>query len=153
MHPKAEQYIATAKQDFLMREGLTQKAYSPFDHYTDGYPESYYDKKTDKVYYYKTVPISVTDEEFEQLKEASKYGGTQKEENSNGVSVALKVIAWIIFIGGFIIGIVLGDESGSRNEFDFVAALSCWATTFVSGIIFLGFAEIIRLLHDIKHKL
>lgn len=157
MHPVGEKYVAKARHDFLMREGLTERQYSPYTHYTEEFPECQYDSKTDVTVYYRNVPIAVTEEEFWRLREASKYGKTEKEETSNGVSIALKVIAWIIFVGGFIIGLVLGAEGGSsygsRNEFDFVAAVSSWATAFVSGIIFLGFAEIIKLLNDIKNRL
>ncbi len=157
MNPIAEKYIAAAKHDFLMREGLTRKEYSPYTHYTDEYPECQYDSKTDTTLYYRVVPISVSEEEFWELREASKYREVKKEESSNGVSIALKVIAWIIFIGGLILGLVLGSESGSsyssRDEFDFLTALSSWATSFVSGMIVLGFAEIIKILNDIKYRL
>ena len=66
-------------------------------------------------------------------------------------------MAWIIFIGGLIAGIVLGNVDVSYSyytykEFSFAIALTYWAISFISGMVFLGFAEIIQLLSDIKEK-
>jgi len=60
-----------------------------------------------------------------------------------------KVIAWLTYIFGFIAGFVLAYDG---YEFVFSAALIYWAGTFVSGTVFLGFAEIIDLLHKLNSK-
>lgn len=70
--------------------------------------------------------------------------------SKNTISSVLKVIAWIILIVGFIVGIVLGRDQ--FDDFSFGLALSYWITY---GIAFLGIysvAEIIQILHDIREK-
>lgn len=61
-------------------------------------------------------------------------------QNNNPVASALKVMAFLVYIGGFITGIVMGD------------AIIYWFVAFFSGTTILGFAEIIQLLNDIKNK-
>ena len=107
-----------------------------------------------KPIYYKLQPIEVTDEEYLKIKEI--YDNKQKQAhsssngtNSNGVATALNIIALIIFILGFIAGIALGI---AERKFSFTTLITCWVSAFVSGMIFLGFAEIIKLLNDIKHQ-
>ena len=68
------------------------------------------------------------------------------------ISVVAKVIGFIPIIG-FIAGIVLGVEAADLYEdFAFSVAFVYWATALISGTLFLGFAEIIKLLNDIKNK-
>lgn len=78
----------------------------------------------------------------------------KKSPQKNTMSSVLTVIAWITFIGGFISGIVLARDSYSHTDavFSFTVALTYWAVSFISGIFILGFAEIIKLLNDIKNK-
>ena len=38
------------------------------------------------------------------------------------------------------------------DKFSLTTALICWSISFVSGMMFLGFAEVIQLLTDIKYK-
>lgn len=67
---------------------------------------------------------------------------------NNLVSTIFKVLAWIVFIGGFIAGILLGKDS--NGDFSFGVALVYWTAFFVAGMIYYGFAEIIQLLTDIR---
>jgi hypothetical protein len=64
----------------------------------------------------------------------------------NSISIALKVIGWIIISIGIILSLVL--MSSDIRMF--------WITILpyvVVGIVFLGFAEVIRLLHEINKKI
>ena len=104
--------------------------------------------------YYKMVPIDVTDEEYEEIK---KYLKIKVETENNPIASALTVIAWILFIGGFVAGIALGmvEVEGyyySHTEFSFAVAFIYWCIALISGTMFLGFAEIIKLLDAIKNK-
>ncbi len=72
-----------------------------------------------------------------------------KEKKSNPVASLLKIIAALIFIGGFIAGIAMGS---AEREFSLQIAATYWGAFLVSGSMFLGFAEIIALLQDIKDK-
>jgi hypothetical protein len=74
---------------------------------------------------------------------------------TNGVATALRVIAWITYIGGFIAGLILGNvDTGyyGLTEFSFSVAIIYWVAAFISGTVFLGFAEIISLLQRIVDK-
>lgn len=67
------------------------------------------------------------------------------------------MIAWIVYVAGFIVGIVQGNVEvqgtfNNRTEFSFVITLTYWSIALISGTMFLGFAEIIKLLNKIKNK-
>ncbi len=72
----------------------------------------------------------------------------------NGVAKALRILAWIVFIGGAIMGIILGNVENSYGytSFNIAVAIIYWVAAFISGMMFIGFAEIIKLLEDIKNK-
>ena len=68
----------------------------------------------------------------------------------NPVANIFKGLAWIVFFGGFIVGMFLGkDEYG---DFSVGIALIYWSAFFVVGMLYYGFAEIIQLLTDIRDK-
>lgn len=143
------------KNRLLLSKGLFEKVYSESDNYDANYPFS--DWKDGKTYYYKKSPIEITDSEYEKLKELCE-SDEQKEEESNAVASTLQVIATLIFIGGFIAGIALGFVEVTKGnyftytttEFSFPVALTYWAASFISGMLFIGFAEVIKLLNSIK---
>lgn len=101
--------------------------------------------------YFKTVPIEVSDEEYAEI---LKYQKNSKRGAKNAVSVVFKVMAWIIFIGGFLAGIVLATalEYDVGGGFSFAIALAYWVMALVSGMAFFGFGEIIQLLTDIRNE-
>jgi len=67
--------------------------------------------------------------------------------NPNQIASVLKAIAWITFLLGFIAGIIIAIYAET-----IVAGLLYWFAAFISGIIFLGFAEIIDLLQRLVDK-
>ena len=73
-----------------------------------------------------------------------------ESDTKNGIASLIKVIAWLDFVGWFIIGIVLGR--GLYGDFSFFSCLLYWVIGLVSGVMLLGFAEIIQLLHTINQK-
>ena len=132
------------KQKILFDAGLYEKVY--VDEYDD---ETFceYDDTAQAQAYYKMAPVKVTDEEFEEIK---KYIEPQDIENDkNPIATILKVIAVIVYIAGFIASFFLGvDRYGDVSAMVMV----WWIVFFISGTIYLGFAEIIQLLEDIKKK-
>lgn len=132
-----EKYEET-KQQTLIDLDLYEIVYSPDNKYNDEYPEQEWETKK----YYKKVPIDITDEEYQEVK---KYLEKETNVKSHSVAMALNVIAWIIYIVGFLAGI-------SAIESSFTLAFIYWFVSFISGTMFLGFAEIIRLLNTIKNK-
>ena len=123
----------------LIDLGLSEKEYSPSGNLSDEYPE--YDRETKS--YYKLKAIAVTDEEFEKIK---KYAG-KKEDNvsSNGIATTLTTIAWITYIAGFSVGLVMIEVLEWY-------ILLIWLAAFLSGTVYLGLAEIIKLLTQIRDK-
>lgn len=172
MHPRVVEYIterqAEIKQDnekekqrFLLREGLFEKVYSPDGHANAEYAYSEWNESEKCYVYYKRVPLEVTDEEFEEMKKV--YREKRRETSmsdaltsQNPIATLLTVIAWVSYIGLFIAGIALGrHEVGTyytRTEFSLALALPYWIAGLVSGTLFLGFAEVIKLLTDIKQQ-
>ncbi len=166
MHEKLKEYFEKEKElrekkekelreAILIKEGIYEKVYSENNERTEEYNQFEYNSSgTGK--YFKYQPIEITDEEYMQIKEI--YDNKHKLEppSSNGVANALTVIAWIIFVVGFIAGICFANvEVGTYvtyEEFSFAIALIYWLVAFASGTMFLGFAEIIKLLNDIKNK-
>lgn len=167
MNKKLEKFLATkketerklqekTKQDTLIDLGLFEKVYSPNNAYSDEYCFSEMDSDNQTSKYYKKVAIEITDEEYQEVKKYAKV----KEPIENPIAMALTIIAWVIFIGGFFAGIILGIEEVEKGyyytytetEFSFAVALTYWGISLVSGTMFLGFAEIIKLLEAIKRK-
>lgn len=127
------------KDKLLIDLGLSEKEYLPSGNLSDEYPE--YDRETKS--YYKLKAIAVTEEEFEKIK---KYAG-KKEDNvsSNGIATILTVIAWITYAAGFMAGLALFEMLEWY-------ILLIWLAAFLSGTVYLGFAEIIKLLTQIRDK-
>ena len=77
----------------------------------------------------------------------------------NKIAKILKTIAWWTFGLGFIIGFFASSvevpsftsnfEYVTNTEFSLTILLAIWGSSFVSGMLFLGFAEIIELLQTL----
>lgn len=162
MHEKVQEFLNKRKEEEklkfekikakkLIELGLYEKEYAPDNKYSEEYSCSEWDS-SNSTKYYKIKPFEVTDEEYEEIKKYSLdgYGEVKRDGNSTDVIVKIiKVVAYIVFVVGFISGIVLGvDEYGDISGMMIV----WWSLFFIYGIIMLGFAEIIKLLHDIKNK-
>lgn len=81
------------------------------------------------------------EESFDFVVKIKSEGG----DTENGVASAIRILALITIIGGLILGFILGKDP-YYDEFSFALAVVYWAAGIVTGIILLGFAEIIRLL-------
>ena len=163
MHPKIDDFLCAKaleeikneeekKNSLLIELGLYEKAYVPDDEQNDEYTYCEYDEANSVNRYFKKVPIEVTDEEYEQIK---KYAVQEKKDTSilsNGQNIfatLLTAVAWIIYISGFICGTVLGVDRYGDPTF---MILVYWIAGFVIGTVYYAFAEIIRLLSEIKNK-
>lgn len=155
MNEKVAKFLEKEKRKNLINLGLYDKIYAPDNIQTDEYPLSEWDNTVLIRKYYKAVPFKVTDEEYQQiikLSQKPKVLPTSKPDK-NTIAKFLTVIAWITFICGFIAGIIwgnlLGDGEGALVGFIFM--LLFWFAAFISGTLFLGFAEIIELLDTIRY--
>lgn len=135
------------KQKTLIELGLFEKVYSPDDNYSEEYSCCEWDSANSTNKYYKKVTVEITDEEYQEVK---KYSDLKNNDNDkNPIATILKVIAVIVYIAGFIASFFLGvDRYGDISAMVMV----WWIVFFISGTIYLGFAEIIQLLEDIKKK-
>lgn len=73
--------------------------------------------------------------------------------NENTIGGILKAIGILILIAGTIGSLVIAGGDGYRYEFSFLRFVLPEIGTIISGMMFLGFSEIIQLLQDIKNKL
>jgi hypothetical protein len=74
---------------------------------------------------------------------------------TNKITIMLIITALIIYIGGFFIGLVLGNTGGEFSGlaiFSFNEALIYWFPAFIIGTVLLGFAEIINLIQKKDNK-
>ncbi|HOB34340.1 MAG TPA: hypothetical protein PKL39_01185 [Bacillota bacterium] len=150
MHEKVKQFVERQEREKVKRReqhlinlGLVEKVYS--DSWHRDYP--HWDSIKQK--YCKLVPIDVTDEEYalicSYVKEGEKGPG-----KTNLVATVLKVIGWVILVGGFLAGLILA--SLYNYGFDWAIAIGYWEFALLSGIIFLALAEIIALLQVLVNK-
>jgi len=174
MNPKLEKYlfekreerqnlINQKKNELLLREGLYEEVLvgrGQVESYEKNV-ESKWNFSTGEFEYFKQIPIKISDEEYEVLKEVCAPLEEEVLDNTvNKIGIALTVIAYVVYLCGFILGIVMGNvevEGGylytySYTEFSFAIAVVYWAVSLISGTMFLGFAEIIKLLDAIKRK-
>jgi len=142
------------KTALLNKMGLTYKKY---DEESKGSSKEYpfYDDSLPKPRYYKRAFLPVTDEEYEKLKildekidNLNSNNDYKKKVTHNPYETALKVIGIIIFILGFISGILVWVQL-RNSTIDLLGLEYCivtWVSSFISGISFLAFGEIIGLL-------
>lgn len=137
------------KEAFLIELGLFEKEYNPNDYFDSKYPR--FDSDLEK--YYRHVPIEVSDEEYEEIKKYASIkddSSIQVDSKTNVIATILRVFAWMTCLCGFILGVIAGKVSS--YEFSFSAALTLWIEAFVQGTMLYGFAEIIKLLQELKDK-
>ena len=76
------------------------------------------------------------------------------EGNKNGIATLLIIIAILIFIGGAL----LGYENRTyhyhsySSHYTYEISIYYWSAAFISGSMFLGFAEIIKQLQGLNNK-
>lgn len=139
---------AIKKSQTLLKLGLYEKEYTDRNECSVDYPYADYDE-TGAVKYYRKVPVEVSDEEYEELLKYQKSTSSDKA-GSNFVAAVFKFSSVLIFIVGFVTGLLYGNVD--YGEFSFAVAFMYWSAGFISGMTFLGFGEIIQLLTDIKNN-
>lgn len=154
MNDKVEEYLNKKRKEYedarakkLIDLGIYEKEYSPSSEGTSSeYPYSEYNENTYTWRYYKKIPCSVTDEEYEEIMKYSNTSVAKVDDisNADGVFKGVAIIIWILgFIGGAI----------TIDEFSWISAFSVWTGTFIFGLQIFGMGKIIELLSDIKYKL
>ncbi|CAH0122125.1 MULTISPECIES: hypothetical protein [unclassified Paenibacillus] len=73
-----------------------------------------------------------------------------ESEGSNMIGIIVRIIGIAVIIVGIVIGFVAGQLS---YEFQLIVSLYWWCGSFITGMLFIGFAEVIKLLHEINRKI
>lgn len=147
MNKRVEEFLADSenrldRNQILIEAGLYDKIYMPET--DDGntynseslkrdYPESEYDEEKGRTVYYRKQAIKVTNEEYNAILKSSLY-------EKNTLANFILWIALIVLVGGAIAGLLMGS---------IIILLIGVAIT----ISLLWFAEVLRLLQDIKNRL
>lgn len=71
----------------------------------------------------------------------------------NTIAKAIKICGVIIILLGTILSIIVSGGGGQKYEFSLLQFLMPEAICVISGLILIGFSEIIQLLEDIKNKM
>lgn len=71
----------------------------------------------------------------------------------NTVAKAIKICGMSIIILGTIFSFMMARSTGRKDEFSLLQFMAPESISVISGLVFIGFSEIIQLLEDIKNKL
>lgn len=133
-----EEMIAKQRADKLISLGYCERVYS-----NTGLPDKEFpllDRTTQR--YYKEVPLSVTDEEFERILAIG--------EITPKVSGLLpRILDWTgisVYVIGAIAGAIIASSAGRYGDFSFAVLLAWWAGSFLSGITFQWMGAVLKAL-------
>ena len=149
----------SAKESFLIEEGFCNKVYAPEsgEFSKSEYSYSEYDKEKEAYFYYKLVPMDISDEDYESM--LSAYNAVEDELDDeddddeeedipkNNIAIFMTVVSVSVYIVELVVGIILGKNLGYYSSFEWISASICWFAGFVYGSLFLGVSEVIKLLH------
>lgn len=168
MDAKVKEFLETAKakereafekkrDEHLISLGLVNEGESVRE-YADNYNYVFnkWDEETKKYYREKLVAISVTDEEYEEIKKYSATDVVEEEELENGAEKFLAVINGISLAIGIIAAIVLifvALDSYRNGGYFFLASVVILLMSLVSWAIVKVVLNISNNLHKINSKL
>ena len=155
MSQKQTAFMQAKKEKVLLDAGLYEKEYSPNTYVSNEYPHTEFDQEQRKYVYFKKRPIEISDEDYaEMLKVIKEDPVTDESElakSHNRVASLLAGIAYVTYILfglGALILLILGFD---EEDLLYIAP-GALVVGFISGSMFLGFSEIIKLLTSIKNK-
>ena len=155
MDPRIENYISEKKriqkERFLISHDLTERIFRDnsdnADFPTDEFPNYGKIPGTDKFGYYKEVPISISDEDYEELVKLEKNSPAKSIKNTkNGIATAITIFSYFVILISAIVGLILVS---SVKENGWLLMIYFWAGGALSGTLLLGFAEVINLLQKL----
>ena len=76
--------------------------------------------------------------------------------NKTNIPTVFYSISGIIMFAGFIGGCIVAQQQNNysySSNFDFAVAIIVWASSFISGMVFVGFGKVIEVLIQIRNKL
>ncbi|MBU3182929.1 hypothetical protein [Clostridium psychrophilum] len=99
--------------------------------------------------------------EILEIKKQTVHKATEANVKKNQIGTTLKVVGWIIIgigiVGGLTIGSLLTVPTSSvlsnPNPLRWIYGIVIIVSSFLSGILFMGFGEVIILLNNIKYNI
>ena len=73
--------------------------------------------------------------------------------SDNTVAKAIRICGITIIILGTILSFIVAGGNRRKYEFSLLQFITPEAISIISGLLFIGFSEVIQLLEDIKNKL
>ena len=100
---------------------------------------------------------SISKEEYKELVKKSKQlkkPPKKKKKNYKSIYRVLRILGYFNFVFYFIAGIFLGFEMkmGISTSFNWLIASTCFTVGFASGMGFLGFSSVVKLMNDINSE-
>ncbi len=78
----------------------------------------------------------------------------QQTIKNNEISAWIRYVGYIAIVSGIIMGLIMGMAFAQQSYvFQWSIAFTWWVIGIVGGLLFIGFSEVIRLLHEINEKL
>ena len=75
------------------------------------------------------------------------------QSSDNTVAKIIKICGIAIIILGTILSFIVAGGNGKKYDFSLLLFITPETISVISGLVFIGFSEIIQLLEDIKNKL
>ena len=165
MNPKVEKYIEDQKAQalqaekekraaFLKRIGMTERVYEKEG--DDPEQFQHYDYNLDK--YYAEVPMEVTEEEYQALRQAASLTAKPVEKEETTPSI-LPGILMFFAISALITGLFMAFDNatdplfiGSDSDFSLSVFLDSFSTHFFGSVLILCIRKVICLLEEIRDK-
>lgn len=138
-----EEMISKQREDKLISLGYCERVYSNTG-LPDGKEFPLYDMKMQR--YYKEVPLSVTDEEFERILAI----GEITPKVSGLLPIVLNWTGISIYVVGAIAGMIIASSAGRYGDFSFTVLLAWWVSSFLGGIGFQWMGAVLKALHTKK---
>jgi hypothetical protein len=144
---KVQEYLRKSKEQELIRRGLKQRKYYKTEELTPELMDTldFDDKKSQ---YYEIGACDVTDEEYREILKVP----IAQIDSKSSLPYIFFVISAILFLGGLIVGIKVAIPKTFLDSFNWQLAMIIWFSSFITGIIFIGFGKIIELLDEINNK-
>ncbi len=98
---------------------------------------------------------SISKEDYKELAKKSKQlKKPPKKKNYKSIYRILRILGYFNFVFYFIAGIYLGIEinMGISTSFNWLIASTCFMVGFASGMGFLGFSGVVKLMNDINSE-
>lgn len=111
------------------------------------------DVPTDQIYCSECGIRQKPSEDLPLYRPSNNTDQSSQKEYNNGIGYTLLIIGVLVMIAGLTVGLLLAKPEYRYDDFNWTLALTYWVSSFISGMMFIGFSEVIKLLQSINDKL